>query len=211
MENFRFPCCHDLYGCTEEYRPKDIPDHEYWCNFKMIQCPAIDFKTNTICEWEGLSDQIYEHFQQNHSKFILEDGKFEADLITSFSGKFLYAFGQDYFIFTKVTDSNKNAFMCTLAYIGHDRKVSSYWFKITLKTPTGEKTVDITGQIGVTVEISVPTIINYLDNPFTILAEIDVFEKPKDDLNVGVNNSVENALTSVNYEMLEAIRCWVRI
>lgn len=207
MESVSFPCCHNSYGCTGKFIPKDIPGHEHFCEYKMFECPVFDHDTNTICEWRGRSVNVYEHFEEKHPKYILRDGKFEADLITNYSGNFLFAFGQDYFICTKTTDSSRRIATCILTYIGSDPNMNNHYYKITLKTTNGKKPVDMANKVGTAIEMSIPKIIDLLGNPSSILAEINIFEKPVDEDDQ--ENIVETHDTSLNFSILETIRCSV--
>lgn len=204
MEAFRFPCSYTSNGCSAEFFPKDIPKHEDWCEFRNIRCPALNLVTDTNCDWQGHSRDIYEHFESNHPKLILQDGRFEADFTSNYVGKFLYAFGQDYFVVTKSTNSIKNLVTCTVTYLGCNPHVVDYSFKITLRNANGSKNVEVDGKVGGTVEIDGNIVLDLLDDPLSIIAEIDVYEEVKN-ATVGVKQKK----SAVNYEMIEGMKCVV--
>lgn len=206
MEHFKFPCCYESNGCSVKLVPKRILEHENWCEFRTFKCSALSFVTEPLCDWKGFASDIYEHFEQKHQDLILQDGKFEVDLISNYTGNFLYAFGDNYFIVTKTIDSNSDWFACTLTYIGSDPIVNDYNFRIILENGNGSQNIEVLGEIGGTIEIKCTNLLDSLGNPCLVSAEIDVFEKQKI---TQTSKEVERIGPTVNYEMIEGMKCSV--
>lgn len=208
MEAFEFPCTYSKNGCKEScLLPKDIPKHEDVCEFRQMQCPANNDSTNAVCDWKGLTCDIYEHFEEHHPQFILQDGKFEADFVSNYKGVFLYAFGQYYFIVTKTSDA-KNVGTVNFAYTGNDPDVKKYNYKITYKNANGAKSIDVVGKIGETVKIDGEMILDLLGEPFSIIAEITLYEET--DTN-NVDGTKKERNPAVNYEIIESMKCTVSL
>lgn len=209
MEAFAFPCSYCKNGCKKTHlHPKDVPTHEDGCEFRTIQCPALNSLTDAVCDWKGFSSDIYEHFEQEHPQFILRDGKFEADFITNRKGVFLYAFAEHYFIVTKTINSIKSIATVNVEYIGNKSDVKNYNFKITYTNADGAKDIDVVEKIGQTVEIDGKTVLDLLGYPFSILAEFTVYEDINNS-NGDIIREIRNP--AVNYEMIEGMKCTVSV
>lgn len=207
-EVFTFPCRNYSKGCLEKLIPKNIPEHEDLCDFRIVQCPIRDdHLSDSPCNWEDIVSDIYQHFRTQHPNLIPPDGKFEVDLTNNFSGKYLYSLGQDYFILTFTSNTDMNLLICNVVNIGFTRKVECCNFKITLKNESGAKKIEVCGNIEETFQWNTREIEKELDNLCSIIAEVEVYmkEEVKEDIDTANGNS-----PMVNYGLIEGMKCMVR-
>lgn len=202
MEFSKFPCCFLSKGCIDRMVPRDIPNHEKWCRYRMLQCPA-NFDSN--CTWKGISKDLYEHFEKKHMVFILPTKSFELDFVNSHNENCLLTFGQDLYVLTRFADSKENVYSCTVNCIGSNPNCTKFFSKFTFKNINGSKEHVLKSKLGEPVEVKKKEINGILGDPMSIIVEIDIVDQEGvDEMEV---DECDNP--SINYEMLKELECLV--
>lgn len=206
MTYSKFPCCFDFNGCIERLVPNDMPKHELWCKHRTLQCPTMDLDA---CNWRGLAKNLYSHFEKEHMIFILPNKSFELDFVNSHKENCLLNYGQDLYVVTRSADSKKNVYSCTINYIGSNPLCAEYYSKLTFKNVNGSKEYVVQKKIGDTVEIQKDEIRRLLEDPFSIVVDIDILDKEemeKMDEDDGADSDYNMA---INFEMMKELECIV--
>lgn len=202
MEYSKFICSFDCNGCIERLIPSDMPNHERWCKYRTIQCMVL----NEECKWNGLMKDLYDHFEKKHMVFILSTKSFEIDFVNSHNENCLLSFGQDFYVVTRSSDSKKNVYSCTINYIGSNPRCAEYYYKVTFKNVNGSKEHILQRRIGETVEVKKEDISSILDDPISILVEIDILDNEEIEKMNAVTKEYSDPL---NFEMLKELECLV--
>lgn len=69
-QSFLFPCRYEASGCKEKFSYGKMEQHEMVCDKQPFFCPS--FKQ---CDWQGLKNNIYKHFLQQHADDVIENNK----------------------------------------------------------------------------------------------------------------------------------------
>lgn len=204
VEFAKFPCSFDTNGCISRFVPKEIPDHEKWCNYRTVECVALN---DSECNWKGLKKDLYDHFEKKHMIFLLPTKSFEIDFVNSHMENCLLNFGQDLYVVTRSADSKKNMYSCTVNYIGANPKCADFYAKFTFKTVNDSKQHMEQKKIGETCEISRNEIRKVLGDPVSIVVEIDILEEKE---NEKIEDDDSNEYNSaINYDLLKELECLV--
>lgn len=66
-----FSCAYENFGCNAKLKWNETEEHETSCKFgmvKKISCPTLPAGK---CMWEGTEENIFDHFQSDHSDLIV--------------------------------------------------------------------------------------------------------------------------------------------
>nr|XP_023014553.1 uncharacterized protein LOC111504271 [Leptinotarsa decemlineata]XP_023014554.1 uncharacterized protein LOC111504271 [Leptinotarsa decemlineata] len=197
----KFPCCHKENGCLENLFPKDIPQHERLCSYRKYSCLTLDMN----CRWRGLSQDLLTHFEEEHPLFLLSEGNFEIDFVNSHKENYLLPYGENLFMVNRTTDSKTGTFCCNVTYIGSNKVVEEYSYKIILESGNKSKVHELTKKLNCPIEIDSKIIRSILNDPLSIVARIEVFREE-----ILINNCENKDEDSdLDYELLRELECLV--
>lgn len=115
MSEAKFPCSFDTNGCIKRRLPKDVPQHETWCKYRTFPCPAAK---STNCEWRGMIEDLYAHYEKKHVVYILHNNSFEMDFVSSHDENSLMDVGSNLYIVNQIANSKDQSYFITVNYFG---------------------------------------------------------------------------------------------
>ncbi|KAG5870813.1 hypothetical protein JTB14_004639 [Gonioctena quinquepunctata] len=170
-----------------------------------IYSQKISLNTRDYAALERYAKDLLEHFEDRHPTFLLNEGNFELDFVNSHKENYLLPYGENLFHVNRTTDSKEGTFCCTVTYMGNNKLVEDYSYRIILESGNKSKTHEITKKLNCATEINGDIIRSILNDPISIIARIEVFH---DEVNADESEQKEDK-NDINYELLRELECLV--
>ncbi|XP_063916592.1 uncharacterized protein LOC135132433 [Zophobas morio] len=101
----RFPCRYQSEGCSQQLYPKEVPQHEENCPFRIVKCVMTK---PTPCSWSGNLPTLPSHLQADHAASFLKNGEFKVDVSRSEECDFLMQCEKKVVVCTKKFETGSN-------------------------------------------------------------------------------------------------------
>lgn len=205
IELILFPCMNKQYGCLESRTGKYMKLHEVSCPYRRINCPLASKKS---CDWVGDIETLLEHFEDHHTMNLMEEPNFEVNFLDNFEDVSLLPYFETLFLVTRHGDIENHKFWCSVQAIQRN-ELEKFNYSLILKNPVSEKIrkfdnkrvgslFDLDG-----FEIDTNEVQEYLENPFSIIATIEITEFSEAPNKL----KADSGLSNVDMDMLKAIEC----
>lgn len=212
-----FPCRYRSYGCLENILPVHMQEHEESCMYKQYFCPFIPLAS---CPWQGPSNELFVHYEEQHNILALTNSSFEIDLVNMYEDNYLLNYNEELFVIHVKCDAKENMFWCGVRYIGNKKKAAKYMFQIELKDHNGveeivlpKTSVECDSSMNLNKETAVhidsDAIRNALNDPCSVICNITIST-----INANLSNGSDHivpvnkiASDDVDEDMLRELEC----
>lgn len=124
----RFSCRYKQQGCSRELLPKDIPEHEDNCSFRIIKCFLFG------CDWNGVSTSLINHCEDQHSKLMVkENEEFYIDLNASDEVTEFLVYNNQLMVVSWEFYNDRKILECLITHHPEEFERKSYSYTLILK------------------------------------------------------------------------------
>ncbi|CAH0558759.1 unnamed protein product [Brassicogethes aeneus] len=128
----KFPCLNNAQGCMQFIIPSKVPDHEQFCKYRKISCPVVI--QNNKCNWQGLSIDIFAHFEKNHLTYIMQNSKVEINFVHNYENNYLLPYFDDYYIVNINTNTKEGLCSFKITYLGSNPESKKFICKLKFQS-----------------------------------------------------------------------------
>lgn len=211
-----FPCRYKASGCLEQILPSEIHAHEEGCSYKQYFCPFIP---QGLCVWQGLAQELFAHYEEEHKALALQSPSFEIDLIHKYEDNYLINQDGDVFVIQIKCETKENIFWLAVRYVGKLSATKEYVYevelsnhnvnqnrlrKLSLPSMPVHDDSDMSLDISTATKINRNDVLEALEDPTIVICKLTIIkssQKISEDLMPSTKTLIEDADEKILMEM----------